>query len=315
MRGTERVASVPDVDDVLGEVLAVARRRERLADVELGPVVDHLAATLPVVVDDLGLRVDGWSGQGLWPAVLVTLPDGTPGVLKVRLPGELDLEARVMAAGPAAYAAVLVHDAQRGVLVTERLGEHLGTVHVDLAAQVAVVAPLLRLAWETPREAGGPVGHKAERLLEILADLGGRYAADHARAVARAEGLAADLSRDERDDVVCHGDGHAGNVLARGEDWAFIDPDGFVGEAAYDVGVLLRDASAELLATEASVRGAATAVLRAACEEASRLAGVDAERAWAWAAVERVTTGLYLHWFGEHAEAERYLAVADLLGD
>lgn len=301
------------MEDVVGAAVSEARRRQRLADVDLTALVDHFAATLPAAVEDLRLDVEGWFGQSMVPTVAVRLPDGTRGVLKVRLPGELDREARVMAAGPAAYAVVLAHDADRGLLVTERLGQHLGAVHPDLATQVSVVAPLLRRAWEVPRAAGGPAERKAEGLLRILSDLGHRFGSSHSEALAHATGLATELARDEVDDVVCHGDPHEGNVLVRGAGWAFVDADGFGGEAAYDVGVLLRGAATELLDAEARARGAAPALLREACEEASRVAGVDAGRAWAWASVERVTTGLYLHWFGENEEAERYLAVADVL--
>jgi streptomycin 6-kinase len=57
--------------------------------------------------------------------------------------------------------------------------------------------------------------------------------------------------------VVCHGDPHAGNVLRRGDGWALIDPDGFVGERAYDLGVVMRDACREITDAEASQPGAA----------------------------------------------------------
>ncbi|MCF6377161.1 hypothetical protein L2K70_06070 [Nocardioides KLBMP 9356] len=108
------------MDDVFAQVVDEARRRQRGADVDLAPAVDHLTTTLPAVVADWDLTIDGWFGHSILPTLSVRLSDGTPGVLKMRLPGELDREARVMAAGPAAYATVLAYDGQRGVLVTER---------------------------------------------------------------------------------------------------------------------------------------------------------------------------------------------------
>ncbi|MCF6377162.1 phosphotransferase [Nocardioides KLBMP 9356] len=96
-------------------------------------------------------------------------------------------------------------------------------------SQVVAVAPLLTQAWQVPRAVGGPAEHKADGLLRILGDLGNRYGSAHPAALARAAGLAAELARDETDEVVCHGDPHAGNVLARGDGWAFVDADGFGG--------------------------------------------------------------------------------------
>ena len=44
-----------------------------------------------------------------------------------------------------------------------------------------------------------------------------------------------------------------------------------------------------------------------------RQAGDDEDRVWRWGFVERVTTGLYLPWFGSAEESGRFLATAALL--
>ena len=69
-------------------------------------------------------------------------------------------------------------------------------------------------------------------------------------------------------------------MLRRGDGWALIDPDGLVGERAYDLGVSLRDACGQ----------------SEAAEEA-----------------ERVTTGLFLRWHGYHERAEALLSTAAVL--
>ena len=60
--------------------------------------------------------------------------------------------------------------------------------------------------------------------------------------VEAAESLYAELSRSMDDPVLLHGDLHHYNILAAArEPWLAIDPKGVVGEAAYEVGALLRN--------------------------------------------------------------------------
>ena len=113
--------------------------------------------------------------------------------------------------------------------------------------------------------------------------------------------------------MVCHGDPHAGNVLRRGQGWALIDPDGFVGERAYDLGVVMRDACREIVAAEAVRTGAARPMLRDECRRLAVAADVDPERVWRWGFVERVTTGLYLRWYGHTRESAAFLDAAALI--
>ena len=99
----------------------------------------------------------------------------------------------------------------------------------------------------------------------------------------------------DRDLVVVHGDPHSGNLLAvraprLGADtgYVFVDPDGFVADRAYDLGVALRDWSSTLLGPDAR------SVAEGYCAVLAEHTGVDAQRIWEWGFVERVSTGLYL---------------------
>ncbi|HMT90956.1 MAG TPA: aminoglycoside phosphotransferase family protein [Dermatophilaceae bacterium] len=301
--------------DVIQAAIAEARRRTAASDRDLQPAVAHFARQLQPVCRAWRLVPDHWfdGGAGM-PTLAVTGPDGIPGVLKLAKPGELDAAARVMSAADGrGYARVLAWDADRGAMLIERLGPMLWTQAPTLAEQVTVVAPLLQAAWRVPREAGSPFIGKAAGLLAILTDFGPRYGSDLGAAMARATAYARELADTERPEVVCHGDPHAGNVLRRGDGWTLIDPDGFVGERAYDLGVVLRDACREIAAAQESQPGSGEALLR---EECRRLAGwcdVDAERVWRWAFVERVTTALYLRWHGYLDQAESFAATATLL--
>jgi streptomycin 6-kinase len=65
--------------------------------------------------------------------------------------------------------------------------------------------------------------------------------------VDRAEGLFRDLLASMETPVLLHGDLHHFNILSHGDDWVAIDPQGVVGESAYEVGALLRNPMPEMM--------------------------------------------------------------------
>lgn len=261
------------------------------------------------------MTVEDWldGGAGM-PPLTVRLEDDSHAVLKIAEPGELDSAVRVLrAAGGQAYVRVLAWDPERGALLLERLGHQLWAQSPTLHEQGQVLVPLLQDAWRVPMSWARPFQSKAASLLTILAELGPRYGAQHEDVLAVAANYATELAATERAEVVCHGDPHAGNVLRRGEGWALIDPDGFVGERAYDLGVLMRDACLELADAEQSAPGAARLMLRDECRRLADPVAVDPERVWRWGFVERVTTGLYLQWYGRTRDSAAFLRTAALL--
>lgn len=305
----------PEHDDVIAGAVAEADRRRDRSDRDLRTTVAHFRATVGPVCTAWDLTARAWFDGGAGaPTLDVVRVDGTGAVLKIADPGALDRAATVMlAAEGRGYAEVLAWDEAAGALLTERLGADLWTEHRTVSAQVEVVAPLLLEAWQVPAGSGKPFEGKAAGLVAILDDLGPRYGGGHEGALALASAHARELATTERPEVVCHGDPHGGNVLRRGTGWALIDPDGFVGERAYDLGVALRDACHELRDLEEAEPGSGTDLLRQGCEHAAELAGVEAERVWRWAYVERVTTGLYLAWHGYPEEARTFLDTASTI--
>lgn len=293
------------VDDPLGAALAEMARRAERSDRDLGPLQRHVEQTLPEICRRWNLRPRHVFGSGAGSPVLAVDSPSGPGVLKVDLPGSLDRPVATMRGAPEGYAIVLDWDRAAGALLTERLGTDLWSEQDTLLGQIEVIAPLLSAVWQQPP---GPGEQKAAGLAQILRDLGPRYGSQAPTALALAAEHAAALAVDEQAEVVCHGDPHPQNVLRRGTGWAFIDPDGFVGERAYDLAVVLRDGVHELMSADDPV-----AVLSAACAHAGALTGIDAGRIWRWAFVERVTTGLHLAWFGHLDEAAGYLGTAERL--
>lgn len=301
--------------EVIAACVAEARRRQAISERDLGVDVAHHESVLPALCKEWRLTPVEWFGGGVNPPPLAVITaDGTPAVLKLQPPGNQDAAAAVLrAADGRGYVRVLGWDAARGALLTERLGEPLWDARPDLAGQVEVIVPLLRRAWELPPAVGLPFTSKAAGLRRIVERLGPRYGSAAPRALRLAVEYADALASDERPEVVCHGDPHAGNVLRRGEAWALIDPDGFVGERAYDLGVVLRDACLEFAEAEESRSGVGVELLREGARLLAKEGAADAERIWRWGFVERVTTGLYLHWFGYPEEGVRFLATAETI--
>ncbi|MEZ5085997.1 MAG: aminoglycoside phosphotransferase family protein [Tessaracoccus sp.] len=302
-------------DEVIQEAILEAERRGSASDRDLGPEVAHYAQVLPELCAEWELTPLAWLPGGVNPPPIeVRTRSETSAVLKVQQPGLQDVAAAVLhAAAGDGYARMLRWDAGRGALLTERLGESLWSVRKDLAGHARVIVPLLRRAWTVPLPVGRPFASKAVGLREILAELGPRYGGAAPEALARAVEYADFLAASEQAEVVCHGDPHADNVLRRGEGWALIDPDGFVGERAYDLGVVLRDACLEFAEEEGACPGGGVEMLRAGCRLLAELSGVSPERVWRWGFVERVTTGLYLHWFGYLEQGSQFLDVAETI--
>jgi len=116
--------------------------------------------------------------------------------------------------------------------------------------------------------------------------------------------------------VVVHGDPHPGNALrpfaprsGAGSGFVFVDPDGFLADPAYDLGVVLRDWSPQLLA------GDAPALARRYCRLLAERSGISATAIWEWGFLERVSTGLYLLECGAEDRARPFLESAELLVD
>jgi streptomycin 6-kinase len=259
---------------------------------------DRWLANLPATIAALerrwgitvGERLAGGTASYVAAAVTAT---GEPAVVKISVP-VVDFEREVRTLRVAAgrgYVRLLAADLDRNVALLEPLGGPLTRSGLPPEGQLAVIADLLPLAWAVPRDALVPTD-KAADLVEFVGTLGSSAVGssavgssavvDEALRCAERRSAAYDPGRC----VVVHGDAAAANVLRRpGDGWVFVDPDGFVGDPAYDRGVAVRDWCAELLASADP-----HALLRSYCV----LLGGDPDATWDWGFLERVSTGLYL---------------------
>jgi streptomycin 6-kinase len=110
-----------------------------------------------------------------------------------------------------------------------------------------------------------------------------------------------EAAHDPRRAVLVHGDVHQWNALRSGDGFKLVDPDGAVAEPELDLGVLMREDPAELVAGDPWDRARLLAART----------GTDPQAIWEWGVADRVATGLVLTAIGLQPVAGEMLAAAD----
>jgi streptomycin 6-kinase len=185
-----------------------------------------------------------------------TRPDGELFVLKLCFPDDAEAaterEALRLFDGRGS-ARLIDADVERSALLLERLepGTKLSELcdtddEGAISAAVNVMRSLRRpapLVHEFPSVADWGEGFARHR-----ARYEGTSGPLPARLFDEAEALFHDLNASADEPVLLHGDLHQGNIIAaRRAPWLAIDPKGIVGEAAYEVGALLRNPNDRIL--------------------------------------------------------------------
>lgn len=247
---------------------------------------------------------------------------GAESVLKIAIPeyGFAD-QARTLAnAQGRGYVRLLACDFEREAVLLEALGPSLAELALPPERTLTILCQMLRQAWQAQRPVGltaTPADEKAGRLARSVSAMWerlGRPCSERVitQALRYAERRAAafDIERC----VVVHGDPHPGNALraltprAGAEaGFVFVDPDGFLADPAYDLGVVLRDWCEQLLA------GDAIALARQYCGLLSAETAIEEAAIWEWGFLERVSTGLYILEVGDEALGRPFLETAEML--
>lgn len=232
--------------------------------------------------------------------VQARLADGSAAVVKVAIDevGWADKVATLERAEGRGYVRLLAVDPSQRAMLLERLGQPLDHTGWAPDRQLGCLADTLALAWQDARgRRPDPGTDKASRLGAFIAGAWSRLGAPASERVVQQALRYADRRAAEAtiDLVVVHGDPHAGNLLAvpnrrpgAETGYVFVDPDGFVADRAYDLGVALRDWCGWLLGPDAR------RTAEGFCAVLAERSGVDAQRIWEWGFIERVSTGLYV---------------------
>jgi streptomycin 6-kinase len=305
------------------EVQAVVR--QRIA--RLGDQGEDWLAGLADLIADLERRWSITVGQPLAGGTAsyvarARAADGRDTVLKVAAPG-LDFARQVQTMADAqgrGYAGLLAHDLGRHAMLMEAFGPPMSRLDLPAERMIAALAQTLREAWSISRPAElvvDPAHEKARGLGEMVRSLWeelGRpcsaAVADQAMLFSERRAAAFDLDRC----VVVHGDPHPANALrvlkprpGAESGFVFVDPDGFLADPAYDLGVVLRDWCPQLLA------GDAASLARRYCRLLAIETGVDETAVWEWGFLERVSTGLFALQLGAEDLGRPFLATAERL--
>ncbi|HEV2238041.1 MAG TPA: aminoglycoside phosphotransferase family protein [Ktedonobacterales bacterium] len=316
-RLTQPVRVVPEL--VRQRVLHLGQQGKRwLAD--LPGVVAHLERAWSITV---GQALTGGTGSYVAPA---RTAGGGDAILKIAIPevGFAD-ELRVLESAQGhGYVRLLASDREREALLLEALGPPMASLALPPEQQITLLCQMLRQAWQAPRPAGlvvtpneekaGQLFRLVNRLWEELDHPCSEQVVQEALRYAERRASAFDLECC----VVVHGDPHPWNALqalaprvGAEAGFIFVDPVGFLADPAYDLGVVLRDWCAQLLAT--GTAGAAAALVRRYCALLSAETGVEETAIWEWGFLERVSSGLYCLELGIEELGRPLLQTAEML--
>ncbi|MFN3856164.1 MAG: aminoglycoside phosphotransferase family protein [Caulobacter sp.] len=289
----------------------VVARRAALRGAEGEIWLDALPALVVRLTEEWNLRPDRVMDGGTEALVLsVKTAANQPAILKIAPPGEAFQRqlSVLIAASAECCPAVLAHEAASGTVLLEALGDALAASGEPINTQLGVLCDLLAKLWKRPPPPGLPTGaDKARQLISLIEDNGsrqGRPVPDETLQAALAAAGRRASAFDPTTAVLGHGDAHAWNALKGLGGYRLIDPEGYLIEPAYDLGVCLREWP------EAYLAGDPLALGRARCRWLAARTGVDAGAIWDWGLIESVTSGLALLALGLEEDGRRHLAVA-----
>ena len=188
---------------------------------------------------------------------------------------------------------------------------------------IQLLCKTLQQAWLLPPSADQTMNaleYKAQTLAQLIRELWDtleRPCSQHIVAQALEFARRRLDAFDPRRCVVVHGDPHSANALlvraprAGAESgYVFVDPEGFLCEPEYDLGVVMRDWNEELLAATDPL-----ALAHEYCQLLARESGLDEATIWEWGFIERVSSGLYICAYGSSEHGQLFFKTAQRLLD
>lgn len=221
------------------------------------------------------------------------------------------------------YVRVFKFDDEHRALLLEPLGLSMQERKLEPEQAIPLLCKTLQQAWLVPPGAAQTMNaleYKAQTLAQLISELWdtlerpcSENIVSQALEFARRRLDAFDLERC----VLVHGDPHPANALlvraprAGAESgYVFVDPEGFLCEPEYDLGVVLRDWNEELLAAADPF-----ALAHEYCQLLARESGLDEAAIWEWGFIERVSSGLYMCAYGSREHGQLFFTAAQRLLD
>ena len=279
-----------------------------------------LQAVVTQTLEDFGLTfIDTLPGGSESYLALTQGSDGIRCVVKVMMPNDHGMAAELaglQAAKGRGYAKLIGADPKRGVLVIEELGAAIADSGLPIQQQLQHITQALKLSWQADIDPSALVdgANKADWLYHHIQHKPSKIAGHVEKALIHRALDHIDLRRSQwRQDafVLVHGDAHEHNTLADGSteqaSYKLIDPDGLFFEAAYDLGILLRNWIDAYQIAEPATALTQRATWLAEQTQVSRQAIVS------WGFVEIVSTGIHLLELGFADEGQRYLDLGQTL--
>jgi streptomycin 6-kinase len=240
-----------------------------------------------------------------------TMADGTPAVLKLLIPhtsGAARHEITVLRLiNGEGCARLFRSDISCGAMLLERLGRTLFEAGLPFNQQLEVMTATVMRVWRPAAGEGFTTGaEKGRWLIDFIKETWeetGRACSERAVAYAIECAERRVAAHDDERAVLVHGDVHQWNTLEAGVGYKLIDPDGLLAEPEYDLGVLMRGDSLELIQGDPMERA----------HWLARRTDRDATAIWEWGAVERVSSGLLCTKLGLQPEGREMLDAAEVV--
>ena len=311
----------------------VVPERVRLRAEQSGPQTRQWLKDLPDLLAEIeqawelsiGQPLSGGSSAYVAP---VTTASGHA-VIKIAMPiwdnlyGFQQMLDTLLRANGRGYVRVLKFDYERRALLLEQLGPSMLESKLEPKQAIQLLCKTLKQAWLVPPGADqtmNPLEYKAQTLARLISKLWNKLERPCPENIV-SQALEYAHRRMEAFDpercVVVHGDPHPANALqvlapraGAASGYVFVDPDGFLCEPEYDLGVVLRDWNEELLAASDPL-----ALAHEYCQLLAQESGLDEAAIWEWGFIERVSSGLYIWAYGASEYGQPFFKTARYLLD
>ncbi len=256
--------------------------------------LDDLPALIASIEEQWCIRVDepfpALTYNYVAPA---TQADGTDAILKLGVPGDhVEREAECLRRYDGQGAPyILEHNLVLGAMLLERIRPGTDIKQLNEYEAIEAAVTVMRQLHQTPApDTMMPTvtewWNGFQRLREQFSGTTGPLPD---RLVDEAESLYAELAGSMDHPVLLHGDLHHENILAGDRlPWIAIDPQGVIGETAYEVGAFLRNPMPDLLN-----RSGLDKILERRVAAFSELLSIDKKRIAGWGYSQAVLSGIW----------------------